>query len=304
MTEPIHVVVHQLRSGDAILAIALGLLALSAAWACLIGLGRLGRGGWPEKIAGLSWQLGALLGLEQAYEYTRGQIPQQQDVAILHAYRVLDFEWKHGLFVEQRLEHFFLQFHLLLSAINLFYILSHAFVTIGVLAWIYITRKECYPFARNMFIVTTGLALVAFYVYPTAPPRLLPNYGFVDPTVLYHLVSEGGAQPGSYTYNPYAAMPSLHVVYAIVIGWAAFRASRRFYVRALSATYPVAMAAAVVISANHWLLDIAGAVVTVLLAWAVLFGLGRLQAVVRATSLRLVPTLETRIMRGASPDGV
>jgi hypothetical protein len=296
MSGPAHIIAHQLASGDAVLGIALGLLFVAAVWFALVVAGRLRRGGWAERAAGLAWQLGALLGLEQAYEYTRGRIPQQQDVALLHAYRVLDFEWKHGFFVEQRLEHFFLQFHLLLSAISLFYVLSHAVVTIAVLAWIYLARREYYPFTRNMFMLVTAIALVAFYLYPIAPPRLLPNYGFVDPTVLYHFVSEGGAQPGSYTYNPYAAMPSLHVAYALIIAWSTFRAARSVPVRVVAILYPIAMSAAVVISANHWLLDVAGALATVVAARLLLAAIGGMHRVVRFTSLRLAVVDEARLL--------
>lgn len=129
--------------------------------------------------------------------------------------------------------------------------------------WIYLRRREHYAFVRNLMMLTTAVALVAFYLYPTAPPRMLGNYGFVDPLQLHHLVGDGGAQPGSYTYNPYAAMPSLHVGYALVVAWGLFAAERKLWIRVAAVLYPVLMAATVIISGNHWILDVAGAVVTV-----------------------------------------
>lgn len=262
----INILIRQLQTGDVILAAAVGLfVSIAVAW--ILHLAARSSGiSWPMKYIRFAWQIGAVLGLEQAYEFTRGQIPHETDVALMNAYRVLDLEWSHGFFVESRIERFFLQFGTVMSAIDVFYIVAHITVTIGVLVWLYVRRPAYFPFARSLLMATTGIALVAFYVYPTAPPRLLSNYGFVDPTVVYHLVSQGGAQVNSYTYNPYAAMPSLHVGYALVSAWSIFIAVRHRIVRVLAVLYPFAMAAAVIISGNHWVLDVVGAGVTVLLA--------------------------------------
>ncbi len=255
------------------LGAALALFAsIFAAWVVHL-VRRTPQNSWPMKYIRFAWQIGAILGLEQAYEFTRGQIPHETDVALMNAYRVLDLEWSHGFFVESRIERFFLQFGGVMSAIDVFYIVCHVTVTIGVLVWLYFRRPAYFPFARNLLMATTAIALVAFYVYPTAPPRLLSNYGFVDPTVLYHLVSQGGAQVSSYTYNPYAAMPSLHVGYAIVSSWGIFIAVRHRIIRTLAVLYPFTMAAAVIISGNHWVLDVVGAGITVLLARLVLYSL-------------------------------
>ncbi|HEX6510202.1 MAG TPA: phosphatase PAP2 family protein, partial [Chloroflexota bacterium] len=93
---------------------------------------------------------------------------------------------------------------------------------------------------------------------------------------------EGGAQPDSYTYNPYAAMPSLHVGYALVVAWGVFVAERRLWVRLAAILYPILMAATVVISGNHWILDVAGAAVTVVASGIILLSISRLQSLVFA----------------------
>lgn len=284
----IEILIRQLQSGDIVLAAVL-LLLVSIGIAWLIPLARGRDREWLQRYKRFAWQLAAVLGLEQAYEFTRGQIPHETDVALINAYRVLDLEWSHGFFVESRIERFFLQFGLVMNAIDVFYIVCHVTVTIGVLVWLYTRRPEHYPFIRNLLLVTTAIALVAFYLYPTAPPRLLSNYGFVDPTVLYHLVSQGGAQVTSYTYNPYAAMPSLHVGYAIVSAWGIFIAARRRVIRILAVLYPFAMAAAVIISGNHWLLDVVGAAVTVLFAKLILYALSRGRAGLLGGLVRAAP---------------
>jgi hypothetical protein len=278
------VLAHQLLLGDIILAIALFLLTSCAA-CCLLYLCGVRRGAdLGERYVRFAWQLGIVLGLEQAYELVRGQIPRQTPVALLHAYRLLDLEWRHGFFIESRVERFFLQYQLVMNAIDLFYVAAHLAVTVGMLIWVYARHRSHYPFLRNMLAITTGLALVAFYVYPTAPPRLLANYGFVDPAQLHHLVPAGGAQLDSYTYNPYAAMPSLHVAYALVVGWVVVLIHRRRWVRTAGILYPCAMAAAVVISGNHWVLDVAGAVITVGLAGLLVLGLSACLSLTRGHS--------------------
>lgn len=272
----VDVIVRQLRDGDVVLGVALGMLL---AWllyqiAYLFGFRAPAR---VESVFRMTWQGAVVLGLEQAYELARGVIPQASGAAWINAYRILDFEWSHGFFVESRVEHFFLQFGALMNAIDAFYIVGHVGVTLGALLWLYLYRRDAYLFMRNLLMMTTAIALVVFYVFPTAPPRLLLQYGFVDPLELHHLVSAGGSQPGSYTYDPYAAMPSLHVVYALLAAWALFRAVRHPLLRILIAAYPLAMIATVIISANHWLLDVVGAFVTVAIARLALAGLTALR---------------------------
>ncbi|MGH2448168.1 MAG: phosphatase PAP2 family protein [Chloroflexota bacterium] len=272
MFNPITALFHQISTGDVVLVLAIVLLG---AW-LLYQVGRaLGIGWWGrlDRYARFMGQIGIVLGMEQAYELTRGRIPHETDAALLNAYRLLDFEWTHGMFIEQRLEHFFLQFQSLMTAVDLFYIIGHVGMTIGALVWLYVWRRQRFGFMRNMLMISTAIALVAFYLYPTAPPRLLWNYGFVDPLQLHHLVGAGGAQPGSYTYDPYAAMPSLHVAYALVATWSLVRAQSSRWVQGLTLVYPVAMAAVVLISANHWVLDVFGAVATVGIARVILFGM-------------------------------
>lgn len=286
---------RQIAGGDGVLVAALVLLGSSAACrlALVVHVPRAGaRTAWYSHAA---WQLGFLLGLEQAYEFTRGRIPYTEESAFLHAYRLLDLEWEHGFFVEQRIQAFFLHFHLLMTGIDLFYVVGHVGVTIGVLIWIYVKHRDWYPFARNLIVLTTAIALISFYVYPTAPPRLLPNYGFVDPAVSSHLVNAGEAQPSSYTYNPYAAMPSLHVGYALVVAWSAFLADRRLWIRLLAALYPVTMGAVVIISGNHWLLDVAGAAVTVAAAQCILLLWSALRSLAGASFARMVQPSHARL---------
>jgi hypothetical protein len=270
MTAPLQFVLSQIRSGDVVLAGVL-LLLLCA----LVSLGLRLRLGGPRprlsQITRFSSQLGAVLALEQAYEFLRAQIPLETDLAFVNAYRVLDLEWRYGFFVEERVERFFLHYQPVMNAVYALYALGHVGMTIGILALIYIRHRDRYPFVRNLIATTTGITLIVYYLYPTAPPRMLTQYGFVDPPGLHQFIPAGGGeQLDSYFYNPYAAMPSLHVGYALCVAWALFLVYPSLKARLLASLYPLAMAATVIISGNHWVLDVVGAVITVALAGTLL----------------------------------
>jgi hypothetical protein len=267
-----HALWHQLQLGDLVLllAITLALAVIGIRLARFAGLQLFGR--QTDRVFRFSANIGILLALEQAYELARGQIPYNRDVAFLHSYQILGLEWRHGLFVESRVEQFFLKLGPVMNGVDLFYAIGHVLGTIGILVWLYASRRQYYGPVRNLFVATTGLALCIFYLYPTAPPRMFANYGFTDPEQMQHLVQAGGAQLGSYTYNPYAAMPSLHVAYAVIVGVALIMAKRGIAWRIVGVLYPLAMSVTVIVSANHWILDVVGALLTVLLAWVLLAG--------------------------------
>jgi hypothetical protein len=123
-----------------------------------------------------------------------------------------------------------------------------------------------------------GLALVGYVVYPTAPPRVFPELGFTDSVAQFTHVSDTSSVNA--LFNPYAAVPSMHVCFALMIGWSMVRIARRSWVRAFWAVYPLIMTFVVVSTGNHWLFDAAtGALVAAFSAVAaVLFARARPQA--------------------------
>lgn len=284
MTAPLLFVLSQIQSGDVVLAAVI--LLLGCALVTQVIRLRLG-GSHPRltRVTRFSAQIGGLLTLEQAYELMRARIPHETDLAFLNAYRVLDLEWRYGFFIEERVERFFLHYQVIMNAVDALYSLGHVGMTMGILAFIYLRHRDRYPFVRNLIATTTGITLVVYYLYPTAPPRMLTNFGFVDP--MHQFIPAGNEQFDSYMYNPYAAMPSLHVGYALCVAWALFLVYPSLRVRLLAALYPVAMAAAVIISGNHWILDIVGAVVTVALAGVVVYLAGITASRVRRWATRV-----------------
>jgi len=104
-------------------------------------------------------------------------------------------------------------------------------------------------------------------VFPTAPPRLMPGLGFVDSVSDFTGVSSDSDVNA--LFNPYAAVPSMHVGFALMLAIPMVRMTRRGWIKALWVVYPVVVSFVVVVTANHWIFDAAaGAAVAVVSAVA------------------------------------
>ena len=128
---------------------------------------------------------------------------------------------------------------------------------------VYLTRadRERYRELRVAMLVSIGIAMVLFWLLPTAPPRLVPDLGIVD-TVGMNSHDVGSVYGVS--YNPYAAMPSMHVGWSILLAYGIYMAARRRWVRRVALAHPVIMSIAVVSTGNHYLLDgVVGAAIAV-----------------------------------------
>ncbi|MEU0136616.1 phosphatase PAP2 family protein [Streptomyces sp. NPDC006296] len=147
----------------------------------------------------------------------------------------------------------------------------HYLVTPAVLVWIFRRRSAAYRAARTWLMTSTLLGLAGFTLMPTCPPRLLDaHHGFVDTMAQYSSYGWWGAGASaprglSGMTNQYAAMPSLHVGWAVWCGVLMWRHGRHPLVRAAGVAYPLMTVLVVMGTANHYFLDaVAGtAVMTV-----------------------------------------
>ena len=128
------------------------------------------------------------------------------------------------------------------------YINTHFVVTTCTLAFIYLFRNEHFYFVRNMFMVAMALALVGYVLYPTAPPRMLPELGFADSVSDFTGVSSDASVNA--LFNPYAAVPSMHVGFALMLAVPMVRMARRAWVRALWVAYAPVVTLVVVVTAQ------------------------------------------------------
>jgi NhaP-type Na+/H+ or K+/H+ antiporter len=145
------------------------------------------------------------------------------------------------------------------------YVNSHFVVTTGVLAFVYLRRNDRFYFVRNMFMVAMALALVAYVVFPTAPPRMYSELGFSDPVAQLTGVD---VDDSSLLVNPYAAVPSMHVCFALMIGMPMAQMARRRWAAVLWRLYPLLVTWVVIATANHWWIDAALGALTAALAYA------------------------------------
>jgi membrane-associated phospholipid phosphatase len=186
---------------------------------------------------------------------------------------------------------------------NWIYIWGH-WPFIGVVAiWLFAWRRPSFYLLRNAIFISGAIGLVFFLTLPMAPPRLFPELSVID-TVTEHSRAYRALQPPALV-NQYAAFPSLHVGFNLLVGIALFGASRRWWVRVIAIGMPAAMAAAVVLTANHYLLDVVAGCIVALVGLAAARGLGnpRLTRALGGEEPRRLPSPEWigRLPRRSAP---
>jgi hypothetical protein len=201
-------------------------------------------------------QLGLFVLADLCYETVRGIAEGRADVAFANADRLIAAEKATGTFFEPDLQSALLSHQWLIEAANWMYMNTHFVITTSFLIWLYLFRNESYYFVRNMFMVAMALALIGYALYPTAPPRLLPEQGFVDTITDFAQVNHDSALVKLFV-NPYAAVPSMHIAFALMISVPAISIARHAASKLLWALYPLLVLFVVVVTANHFWLDAA-----------------------------------------------
>jgi len=209
----------------------------------------------PRNGRDLLWQIVLFCGAYWLYRLVRGQVWDQSAAAFEHARDIVSLERSLHVFVEPSLQSWAIRTGWLDSVGSWMYLNTHFVVTTCTLAFIYLFRNEHFYFVRNMFMVAMGIALVGYLVYPTAPPRMLPQFGFADSVADFTGVSSDASVNA--LYNPYAAVPSMHVGFALMLAVPMIRITRRRWAKALWAVYAPVVAMVVVVTANHWVFDAA-----------------------------------------------
>jgi membrane-associated phospholipid phosphatase len=187
--------------------------------------------------------------------------------AFANAERLIRLEARLQLDWEQALQDALLGHDWLVTFFNWIYIWGHWPVIITAAVVLYRTRRDRYLLLRNAMFLSGAIGFLFFALLPVAPPRL------VDPALIDTVTQQSEAyralQPPGLT-NQYAAFPSLHFGWNLLLGVVVYGSTRRVLLRALSVIGPTAMALAVVVTANHYVVDLVGGAVIVLFAlWVV-----------------------------------
>ncbi len=197
------------------------------------------------------------------YKYVRYLAKHDTADAFQNAGRVVHFERALGLGFEAPLQQLLLPYRGVIGFFNRYYVTVHFVGTVAFLVWAFVRSLSQYRRIRSVLVAVTLGALAIHVVFPLAPPRMMP--GFVDTMVLYGPNPYNSHAVQSFA-NQFAAMPSLHVGWALIVAWGVITiSSSRF--RWLIIAHPVLTVLTITITANHYWLD--GAVAAVLVAWAV-----------------------------------
>ncbi|MEA2157760.1 MAG: hypothetical protein QOD66_140 [Solirubrobacteraceae bacterium] len=182
------------------------------------------------------------------------------------AMKIIDLERALHVFIEPSVQAWVVNKHWLTDIASWIYLNAHDFVTLGVLVFIYLRHNERFYFVRNVFMVAMGIALVAYAIYPTAPPRLMGEWGFTDTIQQFTGITvEKG--PSSALLNLYAAVPSMHVCFAMLVGGSMSRLVRRRALKLLWWLYPLLITFVVIATGNHYLTDVVLGGLTAAAAW-------------------------------------
>ena len=182
--------------------------------------------------------------------------------ALDHALEIIRIERAMGLYHEETIQEWFLDWRWFIQFWNLFYGTFHFVVTAGCIIWLFRRFPERYVKWRTTLAATTALALIGFAFYPLLPPRLLhPSHGFIDTLKVYGGLWSFDSGAMSKVSNQYAAMPSLHFAWSTWCALVLVPTVRRMWVKVLAASYPWLTLFAIVVTANHYWLDAVGGAV-------------------------------------------
>ena len=201
-------------------------------------------------------EVATIIGLYGLYEVVRGQGHATLGVAREHTDGIVALERHLHLFGERTVQRAAHWVPTLPTLLGIAYIALHFLGTAAFLIWLHRTHPERFPLVRNTLIAATGIALSIYLLYPVAPPRLA-DLGFVDTVTRNAKVNLSSDLLGS-LYNPFAAVPSLHFGYALLVGVTVAALAKGRVARVIGWSYPAVMLLVIVATGNHFFFDAAG----------------------------------------------
>src|SRR4051812_19853798 len=188
------------------------------------------------------------------YRLTRGAVDGRATLAFENARSVISVERSLHVFVEPTIQQWASGWSFVTDAASWAYINAQTSVTLGGLMFLYLFRNSSFYFVRNMFGVAFLVAIIGYVLVPTAPPRFLPEWGFEDTLSQYTGISQDNVTVNA-LFNPYAAIPSMHVAFALMIGWPLAKLVKFPPLKVFWAIYPFLVTFVIVVTANHFLAD-------------------------------------------------
>ena len=247
-------------------------------------------GPWTRRLRH-GWLVETALGiaLYLLYDELRSRVSGSAAVALRHGYDIVRVERALGLYQEHRIQQAFIGWPAFLSSWNFYYGTIHFVVPVIALVTLWKRAPARYLRWRNVLLLMLAIGLLGFWLYPLMPPRLMPHrFGFVDTAaefynfgpqqrvVLHHGIPTAASLRAF--GNLFAAMPSLHVGWSTWSALALAPVLRRRWLQVLVLLYPVVTTFAIVVTANHWILDAVGGWIALASSWVIVVGVERLRA--------------------------
>jgi hypothetical protein len=216
------------------------------------------------------WQVLLFAAAYYGYRLARGAVddPLGAAVAFKNARELISIEQSLHIFVEPSVQAWAVGKPAIIDFASWVYINAQVTVTVSALVYLYLAHNSSFYFVRNMFVVAMAIALIGYVVVPTAPPRFFPEWGFFDSVSDMMGVSHDSVAVNA-IFNPYAAIPSMHVAFALMIAVPIARLAHHRVTRIVWSLYPLVVVFVIVATANHFFTDaFLGALTAALGAWA------------------------------------
>ena len=233
----------------------------------------------PKGIGDALRQVALFAAAYLAYRLVEGavNVSNSNPAPFSHARDLISLERSLGVFVEPTIQSWAYGSHALIVGATYIYITAQTFILFGLLLYLYLAHNRSYYFVRNMMFVAMAIGLLGYAFYPTAPPRFLPNWGFVDTVSQVTNTSPRNNAIQNVLVNPYAAVPSMHVACAAMLGWTLVFLVRNWLARVCWALWPVLLTFVTLVTANHFLIDTVLGLATAGVAAIVAYRLARVR---------------------------
>lgn len=202
------------------------------------------------------------------YYLVRGAVSDRAEEAFQRARDILELEQRFWLDWETAIHESIVGSNALIDLANGTYFWGHMPLLIVLAIWLWRSHSTIWRRFRNALLVSAAVGMVCYFLFPTAPPRLMPELGYVDTLALRAAPAYQAQEVGLFV-NPYAALPSLHVGWALLAGFAVWQTSSHPLMRAFAVAIPLSQSWAVVATANHWTLDAFAGIAVCAIAWLI-----------------------------------
>ncbi len=210
-----------------------------------------------------AWHLSNRYGINEAvvvvvafliYFTIRGLVVDRAGEAMVRAVRLIELEQQLRIYWELQMQAWILDSYLAIRLLNWIYFWGHMPLVALLAVWLFIFHRHAYYRTRNAFLASGAIGVVIYWLFPVAPPRLVPFAGFIDTMAAFDRFGYNAQETQAFV-NPFAAVPSLHFGWSLLLGLVVAVVGRHPLAIAFGIAWPIAMFFSVVMTGNHFILD-------------------------------------------------